>query len=123
MEERNGRQYRSQAERRQIVEETLKPGESVSRIARAHNVNTNQVFHWRKQYREGWFDNKEKEAAALVPVRVSPESGTSSEQARRIRRKNNDAGMIEIEWGSVRVRIEGSVDPDCIHAVIEGLSR
>jgi hypothetical protein len=32
------------------VEETLVPGASVSRVARRHDVNANQVFHWRKLY-------------------------------------------------------------------------
>ena len=44
------RQYRSVEERRRIVEETLVAGVSVAEIARAHGVNANQVFGWRKQY-------------------------------------------------------------------------
>ncbi len=34
-------------ERREIVEETLVAGTSVSRVARRHDVNANQVFYWR----------------------------------------------------------------------------
>ena len=37
----------------EIVEETLEPGASVARVARQHAVNANQVFYWRKKYREG----------------------------------------------------------------------
>src|SRR5260370_37425433 len=44
---------RTVRERREIVEETLLPGASVSRVARRHDVNANQVFYWRKRYREG----------------------------------------------------------------------
>ena len=40
-------------ERRDIVEETLVPGASVARVARKHDVNANQVFYWRKLFREG----------------------------------------------------------------------
>jgi transposase len=36
-----------------IVEQTLRPGASVARIAREHGINANQVFLWRKRYREG----------------------------------------------------------------------
>ena len=35
------------------MEETLLPGISVSRVARRHDVNANQLFYWRKLYREG----------------------------------------------------------------------
>jgi hypothetical protein len=38
------RVFRSRQQRREIVEETLKPGVSVSLIARAHAVNANQVY-------------------------------------------------------------------------------
>jgi transposase len=42
------RQRRSIAEKRRIVEETLAPSASVARVARAHGVNANQVFGWRR---------------------------------------------------------------------------
>jgi transposase len=40
-------------EKRRIVEETLEPGASVAKVARAHRVSSNQVFAWRHQYRQG----------------------------------------------------------------------
>jgi transposase len=40
-------------ERRDIVEDTLVPGASVARVARKHDVDANQVFYWRKLFREG----------------------------------------------------------------------
>jgi transposase-like protein len=50
---RTKRRYRSVEERRRIVEETLVPGTSVAIVARAHGVNANQVFGWRKLYHSG----------------------------------------------------------------------
>ena len=50
---RRSRRFRSKQERRQIVEETLKAGASVSLVARAHDVNANQVFKWRRLYQQG----------------------------------------------------------------------
>ncbi len=47
------RRRRSLEEKRRIVEETLESGASVARVARRHAVNANQVFYWRKKYREG----------------------------------------------------------------------
>ena len=55
---------RSVEERRKIVEATLQPGASVSRVARRHDVNANQVFHWRKLYREGRLGERNHETAA-----------------------------------------------------------
>lgn len=47
------RECRSVATKRKIVEETLAPGASVARVARANGVNANQVFSWRRLYRAG----------------------------------------------------------------------
>ena len=49
-----GRRHRSwpEALKREIVAATLVPGSSVSLVARRYDVNANQVFAWRKRYRE-----------------------------------------------------------------------
>jgi len=46
------RRFRTVEEKRRIVEETLQPGGSVAGIARAHGVNANQVFTWRRLYQQ-----------------------------------------------------------------------
>lgn len=47
------RRRRSAEERRRVVEETFEPGASVARVALKHGVNANQVFQWRRLYRDG----------------------------------------------------------------------
>jgi transposase len=63
------RQRRSIAEKRRIVEETLVEGASVARVARAHGINANQVFYWRKLYQTGRLGTTS--SARLLPVRLS----------------------------------------------------
>src|SRR5579864_2922424 len=64
------RQHRSIAEKRRILEETLVEGASVARIARAHGLNANQVFGWRRLYLSGRL-GEQKPTMKLLPVRVS----------------------------------------------------
>lgn len=116
------RRFRSKQERRQIVEETLKPGASVSLIARAHDVNANQVFKWRKQYQEGRLDEPNKTPNALVPVKIC-DSPPLLPPTRLHRAKPRRAGIIDIDLGHARVRIEGAADPGCVRAALEGLVR
>ena len=59
---RKNRQHRSIAERLRIVEETLVPGASVALVARAHGVNANQVFAWRKLHLTGKLIDKRIES-------------------------------------------------------------
>ena len=110
------RRHRSKQERRQIAEESLQPGISVAVLARRHDVNANQVFHWRKLLREGRLEERPS-AAQLVPVRIAD---IAEEQMRPARCYN---GSIQIELGRARVRIEGSADPDSLRVVLEHLGR
>ena len=50
---RRVRRWRSVSEKRQIVQLTLEPGASVAEVARAHRVNANQVFKWRREFERG----------------------------------------------------------------------
>src|SRR2546430_14610026 len=38
-----------EAFKRQVVAESLEPGSSVSIVARRHDLNTNQLFKWRRE--------------------------------------------------------------------------
>jgi transposase len=79
------RKRRSVAEKRRIVEETLEPDASVARVARAHGVNANQVFAWRRRYRQGLLDEGNAEAVKLLPVQVT---GTTLRKTnRQVRRQ------------------------------------
>src|SRR5207244_10485320 len=102
------RQFRSKQERRQIVEETLKPGASVSLVARAHEVNANQVFKWRRQYREGrlGITPTATTQSTLLPVKISESLPTIRPAAERRRVKARRTGIIDIDLGHARVRIE-----------------
>jgi transposase-like protein len=44
------RRYRTDEEKRRMVERTLASGEPVAVMARHNGVNANRLFYWRKQY-------------------------------------------------------------------------
>ena len=62
------RRYWSVEDKRRIVEKTLIKGTSVARVARAHGVNANQVFQWRRQYRKRQLGGR---AMKLLPATVA----------------------------------------------------
>src|SRR2546422_426550 len=106
------RQYRTIAEKRRIVEETLAKGASVARVARAHGVNTNQVFGWRKLYLGGRLGGASR-AIKLLPVCVSESSPslattTSHECSPSVDFAKCTPGTIHVELRHAQVRIEGS---------------
>src|SRR5271165_4963499 len=102
------RQRRSIAEKRRIVEATLVEGASVARVARAHGVNANQVFGWRKLYLAGRLGGSG--AIKLLPVHVN-ESSPSLAPRSEGDCSTSLSGTIHIELRHAQVRIEGSADP------------
>ena len=104
-------------ERRDIVEKTLEPGASVARVARQHDVNANQVFYWRKLYREGRLGISI--ATPLLPVRVKTERAlkTFKDEGHR-----SSSGTMEISLSRGTLRITGAVDVAALRAVLECLA-
>ena len=101
------RQY-PEALKRQMVAETQAAGASVSIVVRRHDVNSNQLFRWRRQL----LPKAAVESGAMVPVAVAPEEG-------RPRRTDRD-GVIEITFGcGARVRLRGEVSCETLRQVIE----
>lgn len=113
------RRFRTVEEKRRIVEETLQPGASVARVARAHGVNANQVFGWRRLYRQGRLERKESDAPDLLPVRVT--SATMAERSASASTRRTPSGMIHVELPKGQLRIAGRVDAETLRVVLEKL--
>jgi transposase len=122
MEVRATKRFRSTQEKREIVEETLRTGASVSVVARAHDVNANQVFRWRKLYRERQLEVDES-TTRLLPVKVTDVAVQKMRVSAKPKSKFKSNGIIDIDLGHARLRIEGAADPDCVRAALAGLIR
>jgi transposase-like protein len=82
-------------------------------------VNANQVFKWRSQYKRGRLEVGS--AATLLPVKITEPVSPQPKLSRKAKAKK--AGVIDIDLGHARMRIEGPADPECVRAALEGLVR
>ena len=99
------------------MEETLLPGASVSRVARRHDVNANQVFYWRKLYREGQLGSRTD--AQLVPVKVANDRSIEAVKEGDFLSRS---GTLEIKLSKGTLRTFGTVDVKALRAAIECLA-
>jgi len=114
------RRRRSAVERRRVVEETFEAGASVARVALKYGVNANQVFQWRRLYRDGKLGAAPQSAMKLLPVAVADDEEPPKSVPVEV--KPPSAGAIHIELpGEVRISLEGSVDPGVVRAVLKSL--
>ena len=98
------------------MEETLVAGASVSRVARRHDVNANQVFYWRKLYREGQLGGDR--TTQLLPVSIRNDRTAKVEEGDGLAVR---LGTMEIKLPKGTLRISGSVDVVALRAVLECL--
>ena len=115
----------SAQEKLHIVLETLDGRVSVPVIARRHNLNANQLFSWRGQYRRGELtaDAQRSDPVKLLPVHVEP---ALSEPAGSQRREDPTPSgeCLEIQFcGTRHVKIRGALDARALRVVIRELLR
>ena len=119
---RRVRRWRSVSEKRQIVQLTLEPGASVAEVARAHGVNANQVFKWRRAFERGELIER---CSALLPVTVSAASEPRKDIAEEPQPEQEaSGGAIHIEIpGRVLISVERGADRSLVRAVLESLQK
>jgi transposase len=107
-------------ERRRVVEETFEAGASVARVALKYGVNANQVFQWRRLYRDGKLGVPPEGAMKLLPVSVADDQEPAKPEPTEV--SSSSCGAIHIELpGEVRISLEGVVDPAIVRVVLMSL--
>jgi transposase len=99
--------------KRALVALSLAPGASVARIAREHGVNANQVFSWRRLYEQGRLGVPAlMRDDGLLPVVLAPTAPAPSNNSIEAQ------GIIVLELGQVRMRIEGQPNATALAQVL-----
>jgi transposase len=122
-----------------VVKETFAPGASVAGVARRHGLNSNLLFGWRKQFRDGklgvgsarklpppagFVEITQADAAAGVrdlpaPVRAEIYARGPEEQV-----AGKAPGLIEIETPrGVKLRLSGRVDDRALRRILAAIRR
>jgi transposase len=115
---RSGYRHHPVEFKRAVVQQSMLPGTSVSRVAREHNINANQVFAWRKLFNEGLLGNPSSDRINFLPVKIS-EPSKAAYPIPTMDSSNPPVGAIELEIGKARLRIEGHVDGAALTQVLE----
>jgi transposase len=105
-------------EKRRITQETLVPGASVARIAQRYALNANQLFQWRKKYREGRLGSRV--TPKLLPVTIADERLVEAEKVAEPV-SAGPLGTLEIRLPRGTVHITGRVELQTLRAAIESL--
>ena len=91
--------------------ESFEPGRSVSEVARRHDISPSLLFLWRRQAAEAMknAESNVRGGPAFVPMVVSGDAPAAPVV--------NEACVVEVELGDVRIRIKGPVDRSVLREV------
>ncbi|MBI4183842.1 MAG: transposase [Proteobacteria bacterium] len=120
------------AEKLGIVGESLRPGASVTAVARRHGLNPSQVFTWRRLARRGAFGPFPGAAAGFVPVHllaeghgVRPTSAAAvvTPEPRPAGCRAEDRGALaEIELpNGLCLRVSTGIEAAALHGLVKAL--
>jgi transposase len=122
---RRPRRFRTVSEKRRIAELTLEPGASVALVARAHGVNANQVFKWRRALKRGELSEPATASTSLLPVVVAAAGETVSTTCEAdAKERSAPGGSIHIEFpGRAMISVERGADPSLLRSILESLRK
>jgi transposase len=120
---RRSRRFRTVSEKRRIAELTFEPGASVALVARAHGVNANQVFKWRRALTRGELSEPATASTSLLPVVVAtPSEVVSATGEVDTKEQLAPSGSIHIEFpGRAMISVEHGADPSLLRSILESL--
>ena len=119
------RRWRTVSEKRRIAEQTLEPGASVALVARAHGLNANQVFKWRRALKRGELSEPAAASTALLPVTLSaPSESANGTGEVGVESQPTPGGAIHIEFpGRAMISVESGADPILLRSILESLRK
>ena len=122
---RRNRRRRAVSEKLAIVRLTMEPGASVAEIARAHGVNANQVFKWRRLFEKGQLGNGGGgRSTALLPVAIPSEIDPMPEAIEGTGEQTSRNGAIHVELpGRANITAERGADPALLRCVLESFRK
>jgi transposase len=84
-------------------------------------VNANQVFQWRRQYRQRLLGAGSEETVSLLPVQVTEALAQEAVSSSGEAQGQTALGMIQVKLPKGQVRITGRIDAESLRVVLECL--
>jgi transposase len=101
----------------------LEPGASVALVARAHGLNANQVFKWRRAFERGELADSTSACTSLLLVTVAAWSEAETREAAE-QQQTAACGSIHIEFpGRAKITVESGADPALLRSILESLRK
>jgi transposase len=116
-----GRRRWPDAVKAQIVQESFRPGASVSAVARRHGISPQQLTGWRRAARDGLLPldgdqmDAMDDAPAFVPLEVADAAAAEAEPSKK-------GQAVEILTSGVTVRLPADTEATRIAAVAAELA-
>ena len=98
-------------EKVRIVEESHQVGETITEVARRHEISRSQLYDWRYRYKHGLFGSNGSQFLRLVPVDAVQSANDEA-------RSSSSALMIDLGW-RCRLTVPADFDMDAVAPLLD----
>mgnify|MGYP000066951502 CR=1 FL=1 len=100
-------------EKVRIVEESHQVGETITEVARRHEISRSQLYDWRYRYKHGLFGSNGSQFLRLVPVDAVQSANDEA-------RSSSSALMVDL-GGRCRLTVPADFDMDAVARLLDRL--
>lgn len=116
---RERRRTWSDEDKLRILAEADTPEISLASVARRHDLCPQQLYAWRRLFREAAEAARAEPPLVFLPVEVSDASARPAAPRSRRRAKAVEVTLV----GGRRLRVDPDIDPDTLFRLVQALER
>jgi transposase len=116
---RERRRTWSDEDKLRILAEAVAPEISLASVARRHDLCPQQLYAWRRLFREAAEAAQAETPVVFLPVEVSDASTRPAAPRSRRRPKAVEVALI----GGRRLRIDPDIDPEALRRLVQALEQ
>jgi len=116
---RERRRTWSDRDKLRILAEAKEQGISLAAVARRHDLCAQQLYAWRRLFRQAAEAARVEKPVVFLPVEVSDAPGPPPSPKPRRRALSVEVTLV----GGRRLRIDSDIDPEALRRLVQALER
>ena len=117
--DRERRRTWSDEEKLRILSEAEMQGVGLVGVARRHDLHPQQLYTWRRRFRQAAEAARSEKLVAFLPVEIGDPAGPPPPPKSRRRARAVEVTLV----GGRRLRVDPDIDPETLRRLVQALER
>jgi len=114
---RERRRLWSDEDKLRILAEAETQGVGLAAVARRHDLHPQQLYTWRRRFRQAAEAARSEKPVAFLPVEIGEPAGPPPSRKSRRRARAVEVMLV----GGRRLRVDADIDPEALRRLVQAL--